>query len=241
MVQDARTVLDALGIARAALVGHSMSGHVIARFATETPDRVTKLVFLDAFPYFTAEGGDSVAALDPAPVPPFRGDTTYERVRDFLTRYRFEGWSRALEADLRVKPLGAENARRLALTVNYLRDQKTHPSDVSRLTLPSMELCAIPTVGTEYPWLRSGTSKYAAAETYVAKTLRPFDRRLCGHFVKVVPGGHILEIRGSHYVFFTQPAMAARAIRAFVDDPRPRGRQRKGGPGAGGHGHARTQ
>ncbi|MGI8496763.1 MAG: alpha/beta fold hydrolase [Gemmatimonadaceae bacterium] len=159
MVLDTRAVLDSLGITRATLVGHSILGSVIARFAAESPDRVTKLVFLDAFPYFAAEGGDSVAALDPAPVPPFRGDTTYARVRDFLARYRFNGWTPALEADLRVKPLGAENARRLALTASYIRDQAAHAVDVSRIAAPSLQLCAIPTVGTEYPWLRTGESQ----------------------------------------------------------------------------------
>ncbi len=218
MVVDTRAVLDSLGITRAMLVGHSISGSVIARFATETPDRVTKLVFLDAFPYFAAEGGDSVAALDPAPVPPFRGDTTYVRVRGFLARYRFNGWSPALEADLRVKPLGAENARRLALTGSYIRDQKSHAVDVSRVAAPSLQLCAIPTVGTEYPWLRAGTGQYAAANTYVAHTLRPFDRHLCRLFATLVRRGHIREVRGSHYVFFTQPAITARAIRAFALD-----------------------
>jgi hypothetical protein len=149
-------------------------------------------------------------------VPQFSGDTTYPRVREFLTRYRFDGWSRALEADLGVKPLGAENARRLALTAGYIRDQESRPPDVSSLNVPALQVCAEPSMTTEYPWLDAGTRAYNAAQAYVARTLRPFDRRLCQRFATSVPRGRTVDVAGSHYVFFTRPALTARIIRSFV-------------------------
>lgn len=45
---DIRTALDSLGIRRASLVGHSIAGAEITRFAARWPDRVEKLVYLDA-------------------------------------------------------------------------------------------------------------------------------------------------------------------------------------------------
>ena len=44
--------------------------------------------------------------------------------------------------------------------------------------------------------------------------LRPLQRRLCAYFAATVPNGRTREVAGSHYVFFTQPALTARIIRA---------------------------
>lgn len=47
-VEDIRTFLDALKIRRANLVGHSFAGDELTLFATRYPDRVLRLVYLDA-------------------------------------------------------------------------------------------------------------------------------------------------------------------------------------------------
>jgi pimeloyl-ACP methyl ester carboxylesterase len=41
-------VMDALGVQKAVMVGHSMGGNIIAYFALRYPERVEKLVFVDA-------------------------------------------------------------------------------------------------------------------------------------------------------------------------------------------------
>ena len=216
MVADLRALLDSLGIHRAALVGHSISGSTISEFARAYPHRVTKLVFLDAFPYFAAAGGDSVEALSPVTQHAFTGEMTYPRLRQFLTLYRFGGWSTALEADLRANALGGELARRRALTDGYVRDQRAHPPDLGALTVPALQICAVPTVATEYPWLRPRTAPYARAVKHVREVLKPFNRRLCTRFAALVPRGRTMEMTGSHYVFFTKPTLTARAIRQFL-------------------------
>jgi non-heme chloroperoxidase len=216
MVADLRALLDTLGLPRAALVGHSISGVTISEFARAYPGRVTKLVFLDAFPYYAAAGGDSIDALSPVPAREFSGKMTYARVREFLARYRFGGWSPALETDMRANALGDELARRRALTDGYIRDSRAHPPDLTAITTPALQACAIPTVATEYPWIRQGTPQYTRAASYVREVLRPFNRKLCARFVTLVQGGQTVEVAGSHYVFFTQPASAARLIRRFL-------------------------
>lgn len=47
-VRDIRTVFDALNLRRAILVGHSLAGEEMTRFATEHPERVQGLVYIDA-------------------------------------------------------------------------------------------------------------------------------------------------------------------------------------------------
>lgn len=216
MVDDLRAVLDSLGISQAAFVGHSLSGSTIAEFARAYPSRVTKLVFLDAFPYFAAAGGDSIEALSPLSAPAFAGEMTYSRVREFLTLYRFSGWSAALEADLQANVLGTELARRRALTDGYVRDQRAHPPDLQSVTTPALQVCAIPTVSTEYPWLKPRTAAYIRAERYMREVLQPFDRRLCARFAALVSSGRTLGMAGSHYVFFTRPTSTADVVRRFM-------------------------
>ena len=216
MVADLRAVLDSLGVQRAALVGHSMSGATIAEFALAHPDRVTRLVFLDAYPYWAAVNGDSVSALSPVEGHRFTGEMTYPRVRRFLETYRFGGWNDALEADLRANVLGAELERRRALTAGYISDQGAHPPDLGKISVPALEICAMPSVATDYPWLRSGTAAYARAERFVREVQRPFGHTLCERFAATVPGGRTREVTGSHYVFFTRPALTAELVRQFL-------------------------
>jgi CubicO group peptidase (beta-lactamase class C family)/pimeloyl-ACP methyl ester carboxylesterase len=48
LVEDIRVVLDSLGIDRAILAGHSMAGAEMTLLATESPDRVAGLIYIDA-------------------------------------------------------------------------------------------------------------------------------------------------------------------------------------------------
>ncbi len=220
MAGDLGMVLDSLRIPRASLVGHSISGSVAAAFATRHPRRVARIVFLDAFPYFFAERGDSIHALNPAQPPAFAGDTTYEDIARYLARYWYRPWTRALEADLRAKSLGAENAKREALTGQYIEDHRAHPPDLRALAVPSLQLCAIPSVSSEFVWLTPDSARYPQARRFVAEALSPFARRLCARFVRTVPRGKVREVAGSHYLFFTRPTETARYIRSFLTPAR---------------------
>lgn len=48
LVSDLKAFLDAVGIGKVSLVGHSLAGDQITRFAALYPDRVRELVYLDA-------------------------------------------------------------------------------------------------------------------------------------------------------------------------------------------------
>lgn len=213
LVADLAALLDALHLERPVLVGHSLAGTVIAAFALRYPTRVRQLIFLDAFPYRKAEGGDSVHALDTVAPPPFAGDTTYDAVAAYLGKYRFVPWRAALDADLRHKPIGAESARRRRLTEGYIRDQWAAPPRLAGLAVPAVQVCAIPTVRTEYPWLRPSMPDYPAARRFIDRSARPFQHHLCDRFLQMVPGGRTVDVPGSHYIFFTEPAVTVRLIR----------------------------
>lgn len=66
---DLRGVLDSLGLARVALVGHSIAGDELTAFAGAFPERVSHLVYLDAA--YDHSGLDTLLRDYPAP-PPMR-------------------------------------------------------------------------------------------------------------------------------------------------------------------------
>src|SRR5690606_12535028 len=47
-VEDIRVVLDSLGFERVVFAGHSLAGEEMTRFASEHPERVEGLVYIDA-------------------------------------------------------------------------------------------------------------------------------------------------------------------------------------------------
>ncbi len=216
LVDDLHALMDTLGIQRATLVGHSLSGTVAATFALAYPARVTRLILLDSYPYFAAAGGNTIAAKDPVAPPEFTGDTTSERVAAYLGRYRFVPWNADLAADMRAKPRGAESVRRRALTNGYIDDQWKSAPDLSRLAVPSLQVCSMPSVRSEYPWLTRRDRDYTKAAAYIARYARPFARAMCQRYAATVPNGRSIQREGSHYLFFTQPAVTVAAIQSAL-------------------------
>lgn len=67
---DLVAVMDALGIERAPLIGHSMGGFVVANAAERHPERVDRLLLIDgglAFPPATWTDGDGLELEPPVP------------------------------------------------------------------------------------------------------------------------------------------------------------------------------
>lgn len=64
-VRDLVAALDALGVRRAVLAGHSMGAYVVARLAAEHPERAAAVVLVDGgLPLAVPDGMDPDAALD---------------------------------------------------------------------------------------------------------------------------------------------------------------------------------
>ncbi len=87
LADDIECVFDALHIERAAIIGHSLAGAEMTRFAVEYPQRVTRLVYLDA-------AYDWVLPADKAPpaMPPTNPQPTAEQLASPAGFAGYVGW-----------------------------------------------------------------------------------------------------------------------------------------------------
>lgn len=88
--RNSKALLDALGIRRADIVGHSMGGMVAARFAATYPDEVDHLVLVD--PIGLTDFRRQRSWRDPEAVYRSVLDTDYQDVLAGHRRYYPEGW-----------------------------------------------------------------------------------------------------------------------------------------------------
>ena len=153
-VRDMVAVLDAAGLDRAVVVGHSLGAYIAARLATSHPDRVARLVLVDGG--LTIPG--SVGAQPAQFVQDFLGPT-FERLQmTFPDVGAYQDWwakhpavagadvSRAdIDAYAAYDLVGEPPEMRSAITPQVVRDDGMDlfgEPDAARLEVPSVFRCA---------------------------------------------------------------------------------------------------
>jgi non-heme chloroperoxidase len=119
LVEDIRQFLDQKGIRRAILTGHSFAGDELTRFAGLYPERVSRLIYLDAA--YDSSDLPAILANHPVSFAPSDSDLrSFDTLRHYLQTLRSFGteessWSSAEEANMRASwTTGADG------TVHYL-------------------------------------------------------------------------------------------------------------------------
>lgn len=204
--------LDSLGIATASFAGHSFGGWIMSRVATRYPTRVERLIYLDAA--FDLSASDSIVARRPVQRPTAVGLKTREDVIEWLHHNSFGMWTPALEAEYRGR--SADEGARAPGLRSIVDDAEHSPEAWSHLTVPSLAICALAEVSSEFPWLSPSDSAYLVAKQYVEGERRPFQHAECERFRHTVPNVRTLEVPGHHYIFEAKPIEVMRAIRAFL-------------------------
>jgi pimeloyl-ACP methyl ester carboxylesterase len=98
LVEDIRQFLDAMKTQRIVLVGHSLAGDELTMFAAKYPQRVEKLVYLDAAYDHSNVPEEKLKAL----LPPFpeHDNRSYDASKAWMKKF-FRVMTPAIEADLR--------------------------------------------------------------------------------------------------------------------------------------------
>jgi pimeloyl-ACP methyl ester carboxylesterase len=219
LTADIRTVLDSLGIRHASLVGHSIAGAEITRFAARWPDRVEKLVYLDAAHDF--DGLDNLMATNPSQPPPVRmrlGTRTdsLNSWRDWGKRDLWGFWSNAMEVD-RVRTSDADSFAVRALD----RETKLHPKEYGSVRAPALALSAWYTAGQWFFHLDPlrDSANWRKASRWIDSGVRPFIARGNKRFLEEAPNARLAQFDSDHYVFIFREERTLSELRGFLGQP----------------------
>jgi pimeloyl-ACP methyl ester carboxylesterase len=216
LAADITAVMDTLRLTRASLIGHSIAGAEITRFAARWPDRTDKLVYLDASHDFA--GIDSILGGNPAWPPVFKPPSgtardTLNAARARAKRYRFGYWSDALESGILRSPSSDETSDEC-----LLRDATLHPKEYRAVRAPALALTARYTMQNWFFYLDpiADSVKWRGAEHWLTKVVRPW--LAVGHerFQREMRRGRTIEVEADHHLFNSYPARTLRQIRAFL-------------------------
>jgi pimeloyl-ACP methyl ester carboxylesterase len=216
LVADIAAVMDSLRLQRASLIGHSVAGAEITRFAARFPDRTDKLVYLDASHDFA--GIDSVLGANPAwpprfSPPPGTATDTLNAARERFKRYRFGYWSDALESGILRSP-GSDDLSDECL----LGDAALHPKEYALVRAPALALTARYTMQNWFFYLDPvvDSAKWKGAEHWLTAVVQPWLAAGRERFRREMKNGRTVEIESDHHLFNSHPAQVLRDIRGFL-------------------------
>jgi len=205
-VEDIREFLDALRVQRVILIGHSMAGDELTLFATRYPQRVAKVVYLDAAYDRTPEGW--LAGLtDPTSRP------------GMMQRMRMEALGLPGASDIHVEKMPPPEE--LAILVATHKAVFAFRPDYSKVQAPALAFYAA-TANQHYPshWLPddADASLRAKAEAWWKEKGHALMREPVEQFRREIPHGEIVELQDAkHYMFTGDTAdEVAAKIRAFL-------------------------
>jgi pimeloyl-ACP methyl ester carboxylesterase len=223
LVADLIGLLDALGIARASFVGHSIAGGELAALGERHPQRVERLVYLDAA-YDRTPVPELMARLPPLPQP------------DAETRADFEHLARWRQSVLGVDSPAVVNSLAQVLVrttdgwmprTSQATGAKVLAGDIASranwraIRAPSLALYSSKDVADQVPPTASAAQRQAMLD-YSIRSLRPWMLRAQADFIEQSACAAALEVpRSTHYLFLEHPQWTADAVLSFLSSEDP--------------------
>ena len=199
-VRDIVSFLDAIGADRVDVVGHSMAGDEMTVLASLHPDRVDRLVYLDAA-YDHSEAIDLMLD-DPGTPPQFQRLILEARNSPKAAHVEVPDMPPPKEWDTLVKTIQGLRAYRI---------------DYSRVTVPALAIYADP---GHYFGIEEGTpeAKRRSMERWWQEHQHPSDLANIRQFKHQAAHGEVVEVKGASHYLFTGPtqAMVAAKVEAFL-------------------------
>jgi pimeloyl-ACP methyl ester carboxylesterase len=223
LAEDVRAVLDSLHLENVVLVGHSLGGDELTKVASTWPERVSRLVYLDA-------AHDRVGLLDrligpdwPEDPPMTAADSASpEAVRAYLaTIYGFSLNDAELHQWYEYDATGRMIRQRTpdSVGMRLILPQVEHPA-YARITARVLAIYNVPTSPEVlFPRFRQADSLYRVRATRAfARSVAWADEERA-RLRRELPGARIVELRDSnHYVFIVSEADVLREMRTFLKE-----------------------
>jgi pimeloyl-ACP methyl ester carboxylesterase len=224
LTEDVRQFLDAMKIERVTLVGHSMAGDELTRFAGLYPERVDRLVYLDAayarsgeVQAWRAKAPDVFAPTKPTP----QDFASVDTLRNFLRKLTGV-WSESFEADLREIVLYSPEGKPLEFATSNIKDSGIkgyRPPDYTKVKTPALGFYALYTMSSALPWITPDVKEEVRkqARNLLDTEMIPYQRRQIEQFRKGVAKGQVIKMPNTnHYCFIERQDEVVREMRAFL-------------------------
>lgn len=231
LTEDIRQFMDCLKIEQTILAGHSFAGIELSHFAALYPERVLKLVFLDAAYDRSSPECKTMQENNPmkgVPIPGEKDD--YYAVQDYVDFIKktypplADIWGELMDEhilhDVKINPDGKvvdkmSDAIGKALTAtssSYVpEDAKTRAPVLSIYSLKDNAYFLSPAYMTE--------EQQARMIEFVERFQRPWNMHSIEEFRRNVPHAKIVEIpNGHHYCFIKQEEIVFNEMRKFLPE-----------------------
>ena len=226
LVEDIRQFMDALGVEQASLAGHSLAGVELTHFAATYPERVEKLIYLDALDDRRGEQAihaqnplNQVEIRRPDSAPPRTFEEYLANVKREMPEFAAiwsELWDEEFSHGVRVNEDGI-----------YVDRMPTHVEQAMVKNLiqdyaPKKVTAQIPTLCFYGQRRRTLTDEYtaeqkAAFEVFIRDVRDPFFKSIIAEFQGRFPQARVIVIpNGHHYCFIAQAEQVEAEMRKFL-------------------------
>jgi pimeloyl-ACP methyl ester carboxylesterase len=219
LVADITAVLDTLGLERVVLVGHSIAGEEMTRFAKLHPTRCAGLIYLDAA--YDRSGADTLASQQPSiPGPKICAADTASLASWRALYPRVMGIDEP-ESEIRATTRFDAKGRYVGrVTADSLAARITSSGRAARydqVPCRALAVYAVPdSVADVVPYYMeldvAGRAQATALLRFVQAVVVDSRERLAG-----LPQYTVVDLHGgNHFIFLQRPGEVARAMRAFL-------------------------
>ena len=215
--RDDIAVLDKLNIRQAVFVGHSVAGTELSKLGAVYPDRIKKLVYLDALDI--ASGGWANLPQPPSPPEDTAGDL--ESVQRLAAAFaRFDGYRKPLAAIcnmIRSDPSGRVLGAITPPEISSKIHAGLQPAEYDRIHAPALGIFSkiTPQFRVPYYWYLD-PAKQGEFDRSI-KSLSQWVEGAIQRFGSGVKNARVVELRdANHYVFIVDEALVVREMRGFL-------------------------
>lgn len=219
LVADLATTLDSLDLQQPVLVGHSIAGEEMTRFAELHDDRCAALIYLDAA--YDRSGVDTLASRQPATPGPRISEADTASFASLRAVYGRVLGVDDPESDIRaVERFDAADRYKGSVTPNALKARvagMTQTARYDRVHCPALALYAMAdSVVDVVPYVHeldsAGRVQADSLLTFVRAVVADSRARMAR-----LPNFHIVDVHHSnHFLFLQHPGEVAAAMRTFL-------------------------
>jgi pimeloyl-ACP methyl ester carboxylesterase len=228
LTEDLRALMDALGIAKAHLVGWSLGGNEITAMAAIHPDRVGRIVYLDAaydwadpdyktaFEAFPADQLDTPSSA----MESLDAYLSYEKAVDYTQlndMRRIEAYIRecvVIQPDGSLKPRISKEVMSALIAALWTNPRR----DYARVYSPALAIYAESMVDLHV----ADTQRRNETRAWERKYMIPFRAKSIARVRRELANVEIVKVPGAHDSFFlTSRERVVRAMRRFLSAPTP--------------------